>query len=88
MDFNFDSLAEKLNLEKWPAVYLFKFIVPNDERKVAIVTSLFNEGTELRYDNSKTGKYVCISAKELMLDVSSIIEKYKMASQVDGVIAL
>jgi len=62
--------------------------VPNDERKVAIVTSLFNEGTELRYDNSKTGKYVCISAKELMLDVASIIEKYKMASQVEGVIAL
>ena len=70
------------------SVYLFKFIVPNDERKVAIVTSLFNEGTELRYDNSKTGKYVCISAKELMLDVASIIEKYKMASQVEGVIAL
>ncbi len=45
-------------------------------------------GTDLKYNKSKTGKYVSISAKELMIDVDSIIAKYKRVSEIKGVIAL
>jgi hypothetical protein len=37
---------------------------------------------------SRNGNYLSISAKELMLDVDSIIEKYTKAAQIKGVISL
>ena len=85
---DFDKLRKQLELQEWPNVFLFKFIVPNDSEKMAKVTALFDEGTDLRFQQSKTGKYVSVSAKEMMLDIDSIIDKYQMAAAIDGVIAL
>ncbi|MDX2361128.1 MAG: DUF493 domain-containing protein [Crocinitomicaceae bacterium] len=87
-DVVFDNLRKQLELQEWPDVFMFKFIVPNDSEKVAKVTSLFDDGADLRYQQSKTGKYVSVSAKELMVDVDSIIVKYQSAAAIDGVIAL
>ena len=84
----FNKLKEQLVLQDWPNVYLFKFIAPNDSELVARVTALFDDGTDLKYTTSKTGKYVSISVKELMFDVDSIMEKYEEAAKIKGVIAL
>jgi hypothetical protein len=84
----FDKLKEQLELQEWPGVYMFKFIVPNTPEKIALVSALFEESVDLRLQPSKTGKYVSVGAKELMLDVDSIIEKYKKASLIEGLIAL
>lgn len=84
----FDKLREQLELQEWPGVFMFKFIVPNEPKKVAQATALFDEGVELRMQPSKTGKYISVGAKELMLDVDSIIDKYKKASLIEGLIAL
>jgi len=84
----FKKLREQLELEDWPAVYLFKFIVPNDAEKLAIVTALFNESNEIVLHQSKNGNFVSVSVKELMLDVDSIIEKYTEAAKIKGVISL
>lgn len=84
----YDKLREQLELQEWPNVYLFKFIVPNNSELIAKTTALFDDGADLNYQNSKTGKYVSISAKELMIDVDSIIAKYEKATELKGVIAL
>jgi uncharacterized protein len=82
------SLRAQLEQEEWPAVYLFKFIVPNSPEKLAKAMTLFEEGVEIKLSQSSSGKYVSIGVKELMLDVDSIIQKYIDSKQVEGLIAL
>lgn len=88
MSDTFNRLREQLELQEWPNVYLFKFIAPNNSETVAKVTALFDDGTDLSYNKSKTGKYVSISVKEMMMSVDSIVSKYEEVSKIKGVIAL
>lgn len=83
-----ESLKKQLALQEWPDVFLFKFISPNDSKLIAKVTALFDDGTDLKFNQSKTGKYVSISAKEMMIDVESIIDRYKEVAKIKGIIAL
>jgi|TARA_Y100000385_G_C13075546_1_gene631249 uncharacterized protein len=82
------KLREQLELNTWPDVYMFKFIVPNQSDLVARVTALFDEAAELKFRPSKNDKYISIGAKEMMLNVESIINKYKQAAEIDGLVAL
>ena len=84
----YDKLKVQLELQEWPNVYLFKFIVPNDPEKIARATGLFDDGGDLSLRPSSKGTYVSISAKEMMLDVKSIIDKYNRASEIEGLVAL
>ncbi len=84
----FKSLRAQLELEEWPNVYLFKLIAPNNSETVAKITALFDDGADLHYQPSKTGKYISISAKEMMMDVDSIIAKYEQAALIEGVMTL
>ena len=84
---NFQKLKLQLEKQEWPAVYFFKFIVPNDNEKIAKISSLFGEA-EINFKTSSTGKYISIGAKEVMLNTDAIIEVYKKASQIKGVISL
>ena len=87
-DDRFNKLKEQLELQEWPAVYFFKFIMPNDDEKVAKVTAMFDEGSDLNFQPSRTGKYISVSIKELMLGVDQVITRYEDASKIEGVIAL
>lgn len=84
----YNNLKIQLDLLEWPNVYLFKFIIPNNSEAVAKVSALFDDAVDLKLQPSKTGKYISVSAKEMMLDVDSIIEKYNKSSLVEGLIAL
>ena len=88
MSDNYQKLKKQLDLQDWPSVYFFKFIVENSPANWAKVSSLFNDGTDLRIQPSKNGKYISISSKELMLDVDSVLKKYNEASLIKGLIAL
>jgi hypothetical protein len=83
-----EKLKIQLEQQEWPDVYMFKFIVPNESEKVAMVTALFNNSTDIVMHPSKTGKYISVTAKELMLDVDSILVKYEEAALIEGLIAL
>ncbi len=73
----------------WPAVFLFKFIVPSESDKIARVEALFNSKTaEIRLRESKNGNYTSISAREAMTSAESVLECYKKASEIEGLIAL
>lgn len=84
----YDKLRAQLELQEWPNIFLFKFIVPNNSENLAMATALFNETSEITLHESKTGKFVSVGAKEMMLDVESIINVYKEASKIKGLIAL
>lgn len=88
MSDTFAKLKEQLELQEWPGVFLFKFIIPNEPEPLAKTTALFDETSDIQLHTSKNGKYVSISVKEMMLDVKSIIDKYEQAVLIKGLIAL
>ncbi len=86
---NFNALQEKLELNKnWPLPYMFKFIVPAQIEKVAMVEALFDKNATIYHKESKTGKYVSITAKQSMESASTIIDVYRKASSIENVVAL
>ena len=85
----FDKLKDVLNKHTtWPTVYMFKFIIPADNKKIALVESKFSETAIISQHESATGKYISITIKEVMLNADSIIEKYKEMKGIEGLIAL
>ncbi|MCH2225126.1 MAG: DUF493 domain-containing protein [Crocinitomicaceae bacterium] len=88
MSDEYEGLRKQLNEQEWPNVYLFKFVIPNRSDLLARVTALFDDGTDLSYHQSKTGKYISVSAKEMMIDVQSIIDKYKEAAKIENIMIL
>ena len=88
-NFDFDSLRQKLEESgEFPRVFLFKFIVPSDNRSIALAEALFDDQAQVSLRSSRNGKYTSISAKELMLSAEAIIDRYRSALQIDGLIAL
>jgi hypothetical protein len=85
----FEKFREQLNKEKdWPIVYMFKFIIPADNRKIALVESKFSDEATITQKESSNGKYISITIKEVMLSADAVIEKYKEMDGIEGLIAL
>jgi hypothetical protein len=72
----------------WPQVYLFKFIIPSDNQKLAQVQNLFGSEAQVSTRQSKSNKFISISAKEVMVSSDAIIETYKKAGKIEGIISL
>jgi uncharacterized protein len=88
-DKQFDKLKEVLNKHtSWPTIYMFKFIIPAENRKIALIESKFSETAIISQHESATGKYVSITVKEVMLNAEAVIEKYKEMKGIEGLIAL
>ncbi len=86
---NYDNLRAKLNAgNQWPQIYMFKFIVPSDNQKIALVESLFSDDAEIKLLPSSGGKYTSVTARVVMLDAEQIIETYKKAAEIEGIISL
>ena len=87
--FDYESLRKKLEEQtEFPSVYLFKFIVPSQNRSIALAEALFDEQAQVSLRASKTGKYTSISAKEMMLSADAVILRYKKAMEIEGLMAL
>ncbi len=84
----FRGLLEKLQNEEWPMVYLFKFIFPNNSETLSKVSALFGSDNEMVFHESKKGNYISVSVKETMTSAQEVIEIYKKASEIKGVITL
>lgn len=88
-DEQFNKLRELLNKgNSWPMVYMFKFIVPADNQKIALVESKFSDEAVILHKESANGKYFSITVKEVMLNADSIISKYKEMDGIEGLMAL
>ena len=83
-----NQIAFKEKLEEqysWPAVYMFKFIVP--EKKEAEVIKLF-PNDDLKKKSSSGGKYISFTATRMMQSSDEIINIYNKANNIEGIIAL
>ena len=89
MDEQFQSLFEKLSKDKnWPQVYMFKFIILADNRKMALVEAKFSDEAVIEQKESSGGKYLSITVKEVMLSPQDVIDKYKDVGTIEGVMSL
>jgi putative lipoic acid-binding regulatory protein len=86
----YKRLEESLkNDTTWPAVYLYKFIVPTSPEKIAEIKTIFNDvNAEISSRDSSKGTYTSISINVRMKSPEAVIEKYKKVSKVEGVISL
>ena len=85
----YNDLEQKLeDYHKFPSTYLFKFIVPNNPHSLAEVEALFSEKAVVTTRESKTGKYISISGKEIILESSEVIKVYRAAEKIEGLMSL
>ena len=82
----------KIQLEdttKFPADYMYKFIVPSDENQVSEVENLFdNTGAVINTKKSKTGKYISVSIVVNIKNADEVISYYQKAEKIKGIISL
>ena len=94
MDQKLTEFFERLKgeLEKstcWPSEYLFKFIVPTSKEKIEDIEGLFDGlGAVLNTKRSKNENYTSVSISVMMENAEAVIEKYKEASTIEGIISL
>jgi hypothetical protein len=67
---------------------MFKFIIPSDNKKSALIQSRFSPESILTTKESANGKYTSITIKEAMLSADDIIDRYKQLEGIEGIIAL
>nr|WP_320118628.1 hypothetical protein [uncultured Marinifilum sp.] len=73
---------------KWPSLYMFKFIVPNNEDKINAVKNLFPTDTEFTYKTSKDIRFIGITVKKVMNSAEDVVEVYARAQGIKGIMAL
>lgn len=82
-------LEEQLsNHGSWPQVYMFKFIMPDNNRNYAILRSIFGDMSKMTVRQSSKGNYISVTVKEMMITPAEVIECYRKASIIDDIIAL
>lgn len=86
----YSRLKEQLKEDtSWPAPYLYKFIVPAQNEKIAEIERIFdNLNALIQTRDSSKGTYTSLSIKVTMSSPDAVIEKYLEVSKVDGVISL
>jgi hypothetical protein len=72
----------------FPSVYMFKFIVASEHRSIALVENLFDPAADIHTKESRQGKYISITAKQVVMSVEEILEIYKKAALIKGVMFL
>jgi len=86
----YKKLREQLlETTSWPSTYLYKFIVPTDEERIAQIQDIFdNTGAVIESKKSKKGTYTSLSITVDLENPDEVIKKYKEVSVVEGVISL
>lgn len=74
--------------QKWPGIYFFKFIVPNDSEKLDLIRGLFYLQDQISYRTSKDIRFIALSCKQMMNNPDEVLAIYEKAKAVEGVIAL
>ena len=93
-DKNTEEFYERLKkqLEEdttWPSPYLFKFIVPAVNEKIAEIRSIFDDvDAEIITRDSTKGNYTSVSIRVTLDSPEQVVKKYIEVSSVEGVISL
>ena len=74
---------------QFPSDYLFKFIVSNKQNNDSKVVKIFSDlGATITKKKSRNGKYISISIVLWVADSTKVIDYYKQAEKIEGIIAL
>jgi len=85
----FEKLQQRLDeVHEWPSVYLFKFIMKPEEAILLQVQAFFPEEAEILRKYSRTGKFVSLSVREVMMSSDEVLARYRKVAQVEGVMIL
>ena len=86
----YERLKTELDMSNtWPALYLFKFIVPSVADNVERVENAFDcMGAVIKTTKSKTGKFTSVSVDVQMKDAQEIIDKYIEVSVIEGIVSI
>lgn len=83
----FISFQEKLdNHYAWPALYMFKFIVPTQKQDE--LRQLFPRHVTSTEKLSDKGNYVSLTYQMMMPSSEAVIEVYKKVAAIEGIVAL
>ena len=87
MDDNWiESFRQKLDEHyAWPALYTYKFIVPKGKEQEVKDLFPFHPSTER---NSKQGNYTSITVQAMMQSSDAVVDIYKKAAVIEGIVAL
>jgi hypothetical protein len=87
MDADWTKFREKLeSFYAWPSLYTFKFIVPSG--KEDLLRQLFPLHTTAGEKSSGKGNYISLTYQMMMPSSDSVIEVYKKAASIEGIVAL
>ena len=88
-DFYVRLKEELTETSKWPSDYLYKFIIPNNEEKVKELEEVFKGTTaDIKTKESSNGKYVSYSISLRLENPDAVIDYYKKAGKIEGIISL
>ena len=74
---------------QFPALYMYKFIVPSDAAKIQQVHKIFdNLGAVIETKQSSKGTYTSVTITVNMKSADAVIDKYKEVSVIEGIISL
>lgn len=72
----------------FPSVYMFKFIIESDLRNIALVENLFSAEADIHTKESGNGRYTSITGKLVVMNVDEILDVYRRALAIKGIIFL
>lgn len=84
------NFKQKLEEEhKFPCNYMFKFIVPADEEKIALLEAIFDKSNAtISNRESKNGKYTSMTIIVNVHDANDVIIYYRQVAKIEGVVML
>ncbi|MGN0002572.1 MAG: DUF493 domain-containing protein [Sphingobacterium composti] len=86
----YNNFRQKLiDIEQFPSIYTFKFILPADQDKKADVEKIFEHpSTKISSKESSTGKYNSLTVETYVNSADDVIDYYKKVSTIEKVIMM
>lgn len=86
----YNNFRQKLiDIEQFPSIYTFKFIIPAEAYKREEVQRIFEHpSTKISIKDSKTGKYNSLTVETFVQSADEVIDYYKKVSTIEKVIML
>lgn len=75
--------------EEFPIDFTYKFIIPTDNKTIALIKQIFDDANpKFRFNESKNKKYTSITVVIYAIDADQVISFYKKVGEIEGVIML
>ena len=73
----------------WPSLYKFKFILKSDSVEITNLKNMFDDiDANISSNISSSKNFTSITVTAKMQSANDIIKKYKLASEIEGIISL